>query len=472
MTHRRAARLLGPLLLSTVLVAPLAPAATAAEPGAGASGIGDTYWPLDGNGGIDVASYSIRNAYDLDSRRLQGRTTLQLTATADLTSFNLDFLLPVSSVEVDGAKAGIEQSAHEVTITPAAPLAAGTAHTVAVTYAGLPGRKSYAGESNWLADDHEVVSMNQPHMAPWWFPANDHPSDKALFTIRTTVPRGTDVVSNGHLLGRTVRRGVTTWTWRADEPMAPYLAFFAAGDFAIDRGTKHGLPYVNAVSRRLRPAAQRTAMRLMKQSSRMVHELEADLGDYPFSTTGGLTTSLPVGFALENQTRPTYPALFAGSDSVAVHELAHQWFGDSVAVARWRDIWLNEGAATFMEWRARERSGGPAAGKRLREWYDARGAGDTFWKTLIADPGADHIFDSPVYERGAMTFQALRNRIGEDAFWTLLRTWVSTKRGGNGTSEEFEALAAQVSGQDLTGFFDAWLRTGTKPAATADNGLG
>ena len=180
--------------------------------GDGASGIGDPYWPLDGNGGIDVASYAISNRYAFDTKRLSGRTKVRLTATADLSSFSLDFLLRVSEVTVDGAEADFTRTdgGHELRITPATPLAAGTEHTVVVAYADRPARRSYAGESNWLASKREVVTMNEPHMAPWWFPANDHPSDKAAMDVRITVPRGFKVLSNGLPVGRRVRGAVAT----------------------------------------------------------------------------------------------------------------------------------------------------------------------------------------------------------------------------------------------------------------------
>ncbi|WP_232819878.1 M1 family metallopeptidase [Nocardioides allogilvus] len=443
----------------------------AAAPAPGASGIGDPYWPLDGNGGIDVAAYRIKNAYDIRAQALRGTTRITLTATSDLSSFNLDFLLKASLAKVDGVAAKVAQSGHELTITPATALRAGTRHTVVVKYAGRPGTQRYAGEENWLADEHEAVAMNQPHMATWWFPANDHPIDKALFDISTTVPAGREVIANGKLVSKKQSRRGTTWRWRADEPMASYLAFFAAGDFSIKKGTSNGLPWVNAVSQQLSPAAQKSSHQLLGRTPGIVKALSADLGPYPFSVTGGLTTGLPVFFALENQTRPTYPSVGAHNVSLVVHEVAHQWFGDDVAIARWRDIWLNEGAATFMEWRYAEQHGGQPAADALLNRYASIGASDSFWRLSIADPGAAHIFDEPVYDRGGMTLQALRNRIGEEKFWLLLRTWLDTRSGGNATSEEFEALAAKVSGQDLTSFFTAWLRTGAKPAATADNGL-
>ncbi len=447
-------------------LAPLAPVD-------GASGIGDPYWPLDGNGGIDVSSYAISNRYALQTKRLSGRTKVTLTATSDLASFSLDFLLRVSKVTVDGAAADFSRTdgGHELRITPPQPLAAGSEHTVVVTYADRPEKYSYAGENNWLASTREVVTMNEPHMATWWFPANDHPLDKAIVDVRIRVPRGREVISNGELKGTRVGRRSTTWHWRADEPMVPYLAFFAAGDFTIARGTRGGLPWLVAVSQGLSADAQRASMRLMKRTPGIVAGLEKDLGDYPFSVVGGITTSLNPGFALENQTRPTYPAVGGTYTSLVVHELAHQWFGDDIAVQGWRDIWLNEGFASFMEWRWTETHGGRSADATLRSYVDNVPASSDFWGVVVADPGADKVFDPAVYDRGAMTLQALRNRVGDDAFWGILRTWIREQRGGNGATEEFEEVAARVSGQDLGSFFTAWLRTPSKPSATADNGL-
>ncbi len=449
------------------------PAPAPRAPVDGASGIGDPYWPLDGNGGIDVSSYAISNRYALATQRLSGRTKVELTATTDLASFSLDFLLRVTKVTVDGAEADFARAdgGHELRITPARPLAAGTGHTVVVAYADRPATHSYAGESNWLASRREVVTMNEPHMAPWWFPANDHPLDKATIDVRIRVPKGREVISNGTLRSKRVTKASTTWHWRADEPMAPYLAFFAAGDFTIARGTHRGLPWLVAVSQGLSARDEAASMRLMRKTPKVVSGLEKDLGNYPFSVVGGMTTSLDVGFALENQTRPTYPAVGGGYTTLVVHELAHQWFGDDIAVQGWRDIWLNEGFASFMEWRWSETHGGRSADAVLRSYVDNVAASSEFWQVTVADPGAAKIFDAAIYGRGAMTLQALRNRVGEQDFWTIVRTWIREQRGGNATTEEFEEVAARVSGQDLAGFFTAWLRTPSKPAATPVNGL-
>ena len=434
----------------------------------GSGGIGDPYFPLDGNGGIDVRRYQVHDAYHFAERRLSGWTRVALRATETLSGFQLDFLLPVREVRVDGRRVDWSRpSPHEIRID--FPIDAGSSHDVLVRYAGRPGAKGWEGESNWLADDTEVVAMNEPHMAAWWFPANDHPRDKALMDIHITTPRGMDVIANGRRVSRTVHRRRATTYWRADEPMAPYLAFFAAGRFEVRQGWDRGLPWLVAVSRKYSRSTRARLLRLMRRTPAIVHWLQGELGPYPFSTTGGLTTHLRPGFALENQTRPTYDG--SVSATTVVHELAHQWFGDSVSVQNWRDVWLNEGAATFMEARYDETHGGLSAQSWMLDTYNDYGDDSWFWDLDIADPGPDRLFDWAVYQRGGMALQALRHRIGNDSFWRLLHQWLRDNRGGNGSTEAFVALAEQVSGQDLGGFFEAWLRDAARPARTAANGL-
>jgi aminopeptidase N len=435
---------------------------------AGAVGIGDPYFPEDGNGGIDVRSYAIHDRYRFTGW-LSGWTRLTLRTTERLRSFDLDFLLPVSAVHLSTGPATFSRTdRHELRIQPRHPLATGTTVRVTVHYAGRPSRHGYLGETNWSAAKGEVEAVNEPHIAPWWFPANDHPLDKARMDVHITVPSSKQVVSNGRLIEVRRHGRRATYHWGGGGPMATYLAFFVAGRFEIRQGTAHHLPYYLAVSRHLRPGLRHAAMRDLRQTPEIVAWLQHQVGPYAFSRTGGVVTALDPGFSLENQTRPVYPV--AVSRLLMVHELAHQWFGDSVSVHHWADVWLNEGFATYMEHRWTEGHGGPTTSRWLHEAYDATPAG-SFWDLVVADPGPGDLFDWPVYQRGAMTLAALRNRIGNHTFAHLLRSWTALHRHGHGTTDAFEALAEKQSGRDLTAFFDAWVRQSGRPAETAANGL-
>ena len=459
-------------LLAGLVLEPHA-GAVPADP-AGSDGAGDAYYPLDGNGGYDVRHYDIHDTWRIRSGALAGWTDVTATATQTLSSFHLDLVLAVDSVTVDGSPASYTRDGgHELVVTPLTPIESGQSFVVRVAYHGHPADIAFGGEKPFFTDGHETMATNEPHIAPWWFPADDHPSDKATFDISIRVAAGRQALSNGRLVRRSVSGRWATWHWRMSRPMATYLAFFAAGSFRIERGVHDGLPWLDAVSRQYGKRVQDDAMRLMRSTPAIVSWLQTQYGRYPFGSTGGLTTAFFTGFALENQGRPTYPFFGSGRQArvTVVHELAHQWFGDEVSVQRWRDIWLNEGFASWTEWRYTETHGGERAQHRLEREYAGRPASRSFWRLVVADPGPAHLFDARVYERGAMALQALRHRMGTTTFLHLLRTWAAQHAYGNATIEQFEALAEQVSGRQLDGFFTAWLHTGTRPAWTAANGL-
>ena len=446
----------------------------------GSSGIGDPYFAKDGNGGYDVSKYVVNVRYTVGTGRVAGTTDVQATAKQTLDSLNLDLVLDVSDVKV--AIGGVPADAswhkaglHELVVDPATPIPAGTPFTVTVTYAGNPRTISWSGEKPWVFSKTETMATNEPHIAPWWFPANDHPRDKAAFDITVSVPPGNKAISNGELVSRTGGGDTwSTWHWRMSQPMATYLAFFAAGKFVVKQGDADGLHYYNAVSAGLSPSQRTAALKLMRTTPGIVKWLEGQFGPYPFGTwTGGVTTSLNAGFALENQGRPTYPFLGNNgySRSVVVHELAHQWFGDSVSVNRWRDIWLNEGFAQWVEWRYTEAHGGWSAQRTMLSHYTSYLPSDGFWKLTVGNPGPKKIFNYPVYERGGMALQALRHRIGNRDFSKLMRTWVKQHADGTARIGQFRALAEQVSGQKLGRFFRVWLFTPERPARTKANGL-
>lgn len=151
------------------------------------------------------------------------------------------------------------------------------------------------------------------------------------------------------------------------------------------------------------------------------------------------------------------------STGLLAHELGHQWFGDSVSPAKWADIWLNEGFATYSEWLYAAAHGGPTVQKQFDETY-ATPASDGLWKGKVADPGRDHIFDGLVYDRGAMAVHVLRTKIGERAFSQLLKAWPAAYRYGNASTKDFVRFAERLSRKDLDAWAKAWLYSEGKPS--------
>ncbi|MFR9800073.1 M1 family metallopeptidase [Streptomyces sp. MS06] len=449
----------------------LAIPASAASGTPGAPGIGDPYHPDYGNGGYDVSHYDLRLKYQPRTDELAGTATILARTTQDLSRFDLDFLLDVGEVRVNGARASFTRSGeHELVVTPRRRLAAGSAFTVVVRYRGVPSAKSAYGFTTWHRTADGAVAADEPEAAWWWFPSNDHPLDKATYDISVAVPDGTQAVSNGTLTSKRSRLGWTRYTWREDKPQATYLATLAIGKFDITTSTSEGgVPVVNAYSRSLGADAG-AARASVERTGELVDWLSGYFGPYPFGSAGGYVPDTTTGFALETQTRVYYsPRQFANgaNTSVVVHELAHQWYGDSVSLKGWKDIWINEGFARYAQWLWSEHEGEGTA-QELADWvYASHPAGDPFWTVKPGDPGPDHQFDIAVYDRGALALQALRDRIGDDAYFAVLRGWPSEHAYGNASVADFERYAEQVSGEPLAALFDAWLFQPSKPDAPA-----
>ena len=460
------------LLAVTAGVAGVLLSATAAgaTPAPGAPGIGDPYYPDYGNGGYDVSHYDLGLKYQPATDTLEGTARITARATQDLTRFDLDFLLDTRAVTVNGRAASFTASgAHELVITPARVLRRGAPIDITVTYSGVPSTKKYNGYVGWARTPDGAVAAQEPESAWWWFPSNDHPLDKAAYDISVTVPKGLQTISNGEPHGTRTAGGWTTYRWHEAKPQATYLATLAIGRFEIHRArTKSGLPVITAYSPAVAPALLSAAKASVETTGEVVDWGSTVFGPYPFTSAGGYVPNVTSHFSLEEQTRVFYsPAAFSTGvrPYLIVHENAHQWFGDSVSLSTWRDIWLNEGFATYAEWLWSEKTGQGTAAEVARETYDSYPGDDPFWQVKAGDPGPGDQFADAVYDRGALTLQALRATVGDRRFFTILRAWVARHRYGNGTTAGFEALAEQISGQDLGGLFQTWLFTPGRPAA-------
>ncbi|MFC8427260.1 M1 family metallopeptidase [Streptomyces sp. NPDC057253] len=449
-------------VLVTTPVALVALLGAAAPPSTGSKGVGDPYFPLAGNGGYHVEHYDLTLGYDPGSRHLDGKAVLTARATQRLTRFDLDFKgLTVTGLTVDHTKARFRRDGQELVVTPEHALRKGERFTVTVTYKGKPAPVTDPDGSldGWIPTDDGAFVAGEPQGAMTWFPANNHPKDKSSYDFTLTVPQGRTAVANGVLRSQRTAHGKTTFRWRQSEPMAAYLATATVGKFKVEQfTTRTGIRVYNAVDAREAAAAAPVLKKLPS-----VLEWESKLfGRYPFRAAGSIVDHAPnVGYALETQSRPVYDS--APDLSTLVHENAHQWFGDSVSLTSWKDIWLNEGFATYAEWLYAEQHGGDSAQKAFDDLY-AKPASDELWEFPPGDPGSGaNIFGTPVYARGAMTLHVLRTTVGDRAFFGILRAWAGGHRDGHGTTAQFERLAERVSGKKLDGLFHTWLYSPGKP---------
>ncbi|MEM8925691.1 MAG: M1 family metallopeptidase [Actinomycetota bacterium] len=428
----------------------------------GADTLDDPYVGTYGNGGYDVLAYDLDLTWEPEGERLDGVTTITATATQTLARFNLDLTgLTVDGVSIDGTDAGFEHVDPELAITPAAPIAEGATFTVAVTYGGTPTADRAAGlvsiPSGWHTRDGYAYVAGEPIAAATFHPANDHPSDKASFTYRITAPSALTVAANGTLQDKTDNGDTTTWTFDQPFPQTTYLTTILIGSFTeLDGGrSASGIPVRNVVDDELVPGLDG----VFDDQPAMIDYFEELFGPYPFDLYGSAVVKDGFGGALETQTLSIFGADVMGfgrfTQQIIAHELAHQWFGNSVSLERWEDIWLNEGFATYAEalwmahidptftyegWLAEVASYGPGLRNRVHE------------------PGANDLFGVQVYVRGALTLHALRLETGDETFFDLLRTWAERYEGATATTDDFEALAEELSGLELDGFFDEWLR--------------
>jgi aminopeptidase N len=301
----------------------------------------------------------------------------------------------------------------------------------------------------------------EPNAASTWFPSSDHPADKATYDIRIKAPKGLTGVSNGRLISTYDKGGSTVTHWRENRPMATYLATATIGKFDVKTGTTPaGTPIYVAIDPVL---ANSNSVDVYAVTAEATDYWSQVFGPYPFEETGAIVDDMPeAGFSLEVQSKPAYSAV--RSETTIVHELAHQWFGDSVSVERWKDIWLNEGFATYAQWLWSEHKGIRSAHDSFLAGYNSRPGDSAFWGTVVADPQRDTMFASAVYQRGAMTLQMLRERIGDTAFFKLLPAWTKLHKYGNANTADFIHLAERISGQQLDDLFQTWLFTTGKPA--------
>jgi aminopeptidase N len=431
-------------------------------------GLGDRLYPTLGNPGYDVRSYDLSFTYPGDnSKPLTAVTTIDARTTERLERLNLDFAHgTVQSVDVGGAPAAFTSAGEDLVITPDTPLPRGALVRISVRHTSDP-VSAEDRQGGWVRTDDGLAMANQADAAHLVFPCNDHPSDKAMFTIHVTAPDDYTAVANGVPVSARDNGKTTTWTYRTEHPMATELAQVSIGRTAVlHRRGPHGLPVRDVV-----PAQDRKLLEpWLEKTPDQIAWMEKKVGPYPFETYGVLIAQANTGFELETQTlslfekhvftEPGYPQWYV--QSIMVHELSHQWFGDSVSPRTWSDVWLNEGHATWYETLYADETAHRPMVDRMKAAY----ALSDRWRASGGPPAAPRppqpgqkisIFRPNVYDGAALVLYALRQEIGDTAFQRLERAWVALHRDGTATTADFERLASDIAGRDLSSFFKGWL---------------
>ncbi|MGI8457718.1 MAG: M1 family metallopeptidase [Propionibacteriaceae bacterium] len=417
-----------------------------------------------------MESYALDLAYDPASNHLRSTAHLKATITSSvgLRRFNLDLqpTMTVSAVTINGAAAKFSRDGAELVVTPATTLKPSSALVVDVRYSGSPGvahGRNGTTDGGWYrTESGGAIVVGEPISASAWYPVNEHPGDTATFAVTATVPKGWQVISNGLPTTSALPDpgpGSAVFGWQLNEPVASYLTTIYIDKFTTVHGNlSDGTPIVSAIGPDVKGARK-----LVEQTPTIIDTLSGFFGPYPFSSAGGIFPGdLQDQIELETATRPVYSGAKQRSTDIVAHELAHQWFGDSVTLSLWSDICINECFASYAVWLWNETSDGTDLDSRWRHQMRRAVHDPDFWKSpLVGMPAAEQF--TSVYDRGPLALHALRNEMGADRFFALLKQWPTIYAGQHATFTDFEELASTVAGRDLGLFIDAWFVARTVP---------
>jgi len=408
--------------------------------------------------------------------RLSGTARLNAIAgRSPLDEFQLNLAaFRVARVRVDGRVPHYTHRGGRLRIRPSKPVRAGAAFTVEVHWSGNPEPvRSPWGGLGWEELEDGALVASQPVGAPSWYPCNDRPADKASYQIAVTTPSAYSVVAGGRLLTRTPKASTTTWVYEQAAPTSSYLVGLSIGKYQTvllgDPGLG-GVPQTGHIPARLLTEFSRDFAR----QPAMMTLFEELFGPYPFGEYAVVVTEEDLDVPVEAQGLSLFGANHVdgarGSERLVAHELAHQWFGNSVSIADWRHIWLNEGFAKYAEWLWSERSGGPSA--RTLAGLAHRGLAGLPQDLRLSDPGRKLMFDDRLYERGGLVLHAVRCAVGDEVFFRMLRGWAAVHRGGAVTTEAFAAHVARYAGEPLDELFGTWVHGTALPVLPTASAAG
>jgi aminopeptidase N len=407
---------------------------------------------------------------DPTSEWLRGDLTARVRANGgalDTLLFDLHDNMPVDSVFVDGSPAAFEQNWYDLTIVPAASIPDGAEASVRIFYQGHPVETGEVAFTFGMRESTSTIwTLSEPFGAREWWPCKDRPDDKAdSVDVIVRVPESLFVTSNGLLVSNTLGSDeLRVFHWKHRYPISTYLVCVNATNYVRldDR-------YISAegdtlpIEHFVYPEKFAAARESFKITPQAIGLFETLYGPYPFKREKYGHTMFPWGGGMEHQTNTSYGAgLVRGDhiyDYILVHELAHQWWGDMTSPADWRDIWLNEGFASYAEAQWAEHLEGEAGlqSYMTQVQYVGEPSGQVY------DPR--NLFDaSVVYNKGAWVLHMLRGILGDSLYHATFAEYRARTEFRSTTTAEFMSVAEEVSHRDLSFFFEPWLYGNGRPA--------
>lgn len=417
--------------------------------------------------GFDVQIYDLTLSINQAAHQISGNVLATVLAEENLTSIPYNLVgLNVSQVYVNGSPASYTHTGGIITINLNIP--AGQTFTTQVFYSGTPQLSGAPYNVGMILSGNTVFTISDPDAARYWWPCYDHPWDKAIVHLRVTLRSDWKVAANGIRDAITDNGdGSSTTFWTGQNPMTTYLACVTCGPYVEINQTAGNVPIQNFVMQN----QYNNALLDLANLPDMINYFSQVFGPYPFEKYGNTVVSMSTYGAMEHQTITTLGNYIINGNGTyeltIAHELAHQWFGNAVSFLTFKDVWLSEGFATYSEhlwtdktlgWQAACNYVDSSYHQYYLNWVASAGP------QVIYDPAFNAYFSPPSYEKAASVLHMLRLKIGNDSFFQLLQNWFSTYSGGNAVTAEFQAMAEQICGQDLTQFFNQWIFSPGIPA--------
>lgn len=424
----------------------------------------DSVYPEVGDPRVDALLYDLDLSWDPLAKRLTASAVVTFRAARTAPRFQLDLGpgLTVGEVAVDGEVVGFVRRGKDLVVK--APIQADQRYALTMDYAGTPEpapapttRSDFSTTGFTITDTGEVWTMQEPYGAYTWYPVNDQPSDKALYDITVRAPAPWTGISNGRLTELTTEAGRTTTSWQLTEPASSYLITLAIGDYAHSSNTTDAGLRVDYWT----PRGMVLGLDQLQTAAASIDWIEGKLGPYPFDSLGLVVTASQS--AMETQTMVTLGNNeYVRSPPVIAHELVHQWYGDQVSPADWRDVWLNEGMTMMMQWVYQDEHDLQPMRESVRNARAAdQGLRDTYGPPGAYDPlqfGGSNIYTTP-----ALMWNELRVELGDDRFYRIARSWLGENDNTSVTREQIVAHWESETGRELSAFFAGWITGPTTP---------